>query len=132
MFCNTDSRCIEKGISFHKFPRDPKLRKLWSKFVNRTRNWPGPTSASVLCSKHFAQNCYHNYNQFQLGLFDRLMLTADAIPTIHPEQPCPTAGSTKKRSSFHGETELQRPAYKKREIQRVSNIFMGNNYVRVT
>ena len=129
MFCNSDSRCTEAGISFHKFPRDPKVRKSWSKFVNRTRNWPGPTAASTLCSEHFAPNCYHNYNQFKLGLSDRLMLTADAVPTIHPDRPCPssTTVATKKPSSFHDGTELQRPAYKKREVQRVSNSFLGNN-----
>ena len=53
--CSTTSG---EGYSVHKFPRSETLRAKWVKAVKCYRsNWDGPTANSVLCSKHFEQDC---------------------------------------------------------------------------
>ena len=53
--CSTTS---EEGYSLHEFPQDEALRAKWVQAVKRYRsNWNGPSSSSVLCSKHFKQDC---------------------------------------------------------------------------
>ena len=51
------------GISMHNFPSDPKTRKLWTQFVRRHRKDFKPTekpkTPSVLCSVHFAPECFN-------------------------------------------------------------------------
>ena len=54
--CNTSSG---EGYSLHAFPRDEDLRKKWTRAVKQhRRNWEGPTANSLLCSKHFEQECF--------------------------------------------------------------------------
>ena len=45
-----------KGFTLHKFPRNEKKRKLWTKMINR-QNWE-PSEKSVLCE------VYHKTNKF--------------------------------------------------------------------
>ena len=54
--CSTTSG---EGYSVHEFPRNEALRAKWAQAVKRYRsNWDGPTANSVLCSKHFEQDCF--------------------------------------------------------------------------
>ena len=47
-----------KGCSLHKFPQDEAIRKKWIKVVKQQRsNWDGPSPHSLLCSRHFAEDC---------------------------------------------------------------------------
>ena len=47
------------GLSLHKFPKDGKLRTLWTKFVQTTcRDFAGPSSFCVGCSLHFSPDSY--------------------------------------------------------------------------
>ena len=41
--------------SLHEFPRNKALRAKWVQAVKRY--WDGPTASSMLCSKHFEQDC---------------------------------------------------------------------------
>ena len=48
-----------KGCSFHAFPKDEGLQRKWTSAVKKQRSdWEGPTSTSVLCSKHFETSCF--------------------------------------------------------------------------
>ena len=58
----------------------------WTSAVKRQRvNWGGPSSSSLLCSKHFKEDCfvtegvrYHD----ELGVLAQKRLKPDAVPTI--------------------------------------------------
>ncbi|KAH6925028.1 hypothetical protein HPB50_027180 [Hyalomma asiaticum] len=71
------------GISFHAFPRDPKIRKLWVLAIKRDR-WQ-PTSSSRLCSAHFTNEDYVHDPSIaeRLGMkpFSRL-LKPNAVPSL--------------------------------------------------
>ncbi|XP_028822741.1 uncharacterized protein LOC114776983 [Denticeps clupeoides] len=64
----------EKGITFHRFPfDDPERLQLWLSNAKRDR-W-SITSRSVLCSKHFADDCFD-------GSGETVTLRQDAVPTV--------------------------------------------------
>ena len=47
------------GYSLHSFPKDETTRRKWRSAVKRQRvNWDGPSSSSLLCSKHFMEDCF--------------------------------------------------------------------------
>ena len=47
-----------KGLSFHRFPKDPKLKSLWVA-ATRRHKWE-PTKWSRICGAHFSPNNYKN------------------------------------------------------------------------
>ena len=81
--CNTTSRM---GCSLHSFPKDETLRRKWISAVKRQRNsWDGPSSSSLLCSKHFKEDCFVMEGvRFRdaLGIPAQKRLKGDAVPTI--------------------------------------------------
>ncbi|XP_057701391.1 gastrula zinc finger protein XlCGF57.1-like [Corythoichthys intestinalis] len=89
--------------SIHEFPSAKKkdgLRRQWVKFVRAKRaNFPDPASGTVLCGAHFQPESFSNYGQVKLGFAKRLLLKADAVPTIHAQPPkCPKARRKKKKT----------------------------------
>ena len=91
------SRCVaagcsnstKDGVSLHRFPSDPKYRRIWTTKVKLARaKWLGPTEHPFLCSAH----C-------QFGMAYKVMLLPDAIPTIFPLSKTVKA-PTKKRGAF--------------------------------
>ena len=48
---NCENRQGPNGLSFHRFPKDPELRKRWISAVNR-KDWQ-PSKYSRICSAHF-------------------------------------------------------------------------------
>ncbi|XP_065226964.1 THAP domain-containing protein 2-like [Planococcus citri] len=66
---------FEKGVTFHKFPKDPQLAKKW--VINMRRDKWFPNKNSALCFKHFMPECYA-----QSGWSSRCRLKDDAVPTI--------------------------------------------------
>ena len=48
-----------KGCSLYKFPHDEAIRKKCIKAVKQQRSsWNGPSPDSLLCSKHFLNDCF--------------------------------------------------------------------------
>ena len=48
-----------KGCSLYKFLHDEMIRKKWIKAVKQQgSSWNGLSPHSLLCSKHFADNCF--------------------------------------------------------------------------
>lgn len=71
------------SISFHSFPKDPKLREIWVKAVKRTSL---PKDAR-LCSQHFTQDCFDDGVRLTNELLDgpcrfKNKLKPGSIPTI--------------------------------------------------
>ena len=76
------SRCVvagcsnttKDGVSLHRFPSDPKYRRIWTAAVNHTREKRlGPTEHSMVCSAHYSDRGL--YHQFDLTI--RQMLLSD-------------------------------------------------------
>ena len=136
------ARCIAAGcsnarsdtVSLFRFPKDPALRLRWIKQIKRTRaKWTGPTDRSVLCSKHFTEDCFEPTSALgaSFGLKMRLKLKPDAVPTIferessstQTEEPStsgrPAAQKRPSATESDGATKKRRSAYEKRERSRV-------------
>ena len=80
--CNTTS---SMGYSLHSFPKDETLRRKWVSAVKLQRsNWDGPSSSSLLCSKHFKEECFVIGVRFcdALEIPAQKRLKTDALPTI--------------------------------------------------
>lgn len=88
--CSNDSRTPGcKNLSFHSFPKDPKLLKVWLTKVGRGRDFDPANKR--LCSAHFEDQCFEPCLRAEL-VADGLLppekrrvarrLKADAIPTI--------------------------------------------------
>ena len=117
------------GVSLFRFPKDPTLRKKWADQVKRTRAKWEPSDYSVLCSKHFADHCFHQDSKLSesMGLGKRkARLKSEAIPTLF-DKPV-----TLKRKSPASETPVikkRRGAFEKRERYRVS--FFAYSYMHI-
>ena len=81
--CNTVSG---EGYSLHEFPREDAIRSKWTRAVKLQRvGWKGPTSASLLCSKHFEPDCFVTEGvryRDAVGIPTKKRLKPVAIPTI--------------------------------------------------
>ena len=106
------SNTTKEGVSLHRFPPDPKYRRIWTASVKLTRaKWSGPTEHSMICSAHF-EPTYMYFDrglQSQFGMRFKAKLRPDAVPTIFP-----LSQKAKKRP------EKKRGAFLKRESLRVS------------
>ena len=111
--CNTVSG---DGYSLHAFPRDQDLRTKWIRAVKRQRsNWDGPSTYSMLCSKHFEPECFVTEGvryRDAIGLPTKKRLKPDAMSTVFP------------RSIYSGgrpRTPPLKPVAEKRQRQAVSS-----------
>lgn len=102
----------------HKFPDEPARRQVWIDFARRDsrRQWT-PAKRSVICSLHFAPNCYRAGNQRYLADFGLLTkkkyLEADAVPTLYVASAkhrygSPGAEPTRKRLCCEGSLDVAR------------------------
>ncbi|XP_030757987.1 uncharacterized protein LOC115883722 [Sitophilus oryzae] len=72
--CSQTKTTKDKGMTFHKFPKNEKIRKFWIEFVNRP-NWT-PAKQSCLCSSHFSQECFDRSSSLIVRLRE------NALPTL--------------------------------------------------
>ncbi|XP_077996009.1 uncharacterized protein LOC144449356 [Glandiceps talaboti] len=76
------SNTNEGGFKLHKWPKDPQIASLWTKFVQNTRAFWKPTQWSHVCSAHFEEDCYHTTEVARAcGYPPRLR--EDSFPTIN-------------------------------------------------
>ena len=94
------------GHSVHTFPKDPVLRRQWTRFVNIKRKdfkFPSDKSQAVICGEHFAQECFEGSVMFGMGFKSKRTLQPGAVPTIQPvpttEQLARAQHKAKKRPS---------------------------------
>ena len=75
-----------KGCSLHKFPQDEAIKRKWIKAVKQQRsNWDSPSPHSLLCSKHFTDDCFVTEGvrfRDEMGMPTAKRLKPDAVPTI--------------------------------------------------
>ncbi|XP_061748775.1 zinc finger protein 391-like isoform X3 [Nerophis ophidion] len=76
--CNNTNR---EGFKLHHWPKDAKVARNWTKFVQNTRVWGKPTKWSVVCSAHFTDDSYATTEMARMFGYP-LTLKADAFPTI--------------------------------------------------
>ena len=83
-----DSLPVPRKVSLLKFPDDLDLKRRWIAFVNKTtqRNWSECSSSSRICSKHFLQSDFINYQKFAMGYTRYLILKKNAFPSIYFER----------------------------------------------
>ncbi|XP_061748783.1 uncharacterized protein LOC133546947 isoform X6 [Nerophis ophidion] len=76
--CNNTNR---EGFKLHHWPKDAKVARNWTKFVQNTRVWGKPTKWSVVCSAHFTDESYATTEMARMFGYPPT-LKADAFPTI--------------------------------------------------
>ena len=101
------ARCIVAGcsntskdnVSVHFFPRDEKMRKLWTARVRLTRaNWSGPTDSSVVCSAHFSEEDFEDLGLYaQFNIKKKRRLKATAVPLIKSSTSTSSASTAGKK-----------------------------------
>lgn len=115
--CNTVSGT---GCSLHGFPKDESLRRKWVRAVKRQRSsWDGPSSSSLLCSKHFNDDCFVTDGvrfRNELGFPTVKRLKSDAVPSIFAK----SIDYLKTRSSSSSTTSRARPLSERRRQRSVS------------
>ena len=121
--CDTTSGM---GYSLHSFPKDETVRKRWISAVKRQRsNWNGPSSCSLLCSKHFKEDCFVTegvrYRE-DFGVPALKRLKADAVPTIFPRS------SDRLDDGSSSSTPSDRPLSERRQQRSVR---LYNTYIYV-
>ena len=77
-----------KGCSLHKFPQNEAIKRKWIKAVKQQRsNWDGPSPHSLLCSKHFTDDCFVTEGvcfRDEMGMPTAKRLKPNAVPTNLP------------------------------------------------
>ena len=106
----------KKNSTLFKFPDDPKLQRKWNNFVSKTRKWPGCTESSRVCSKHFKETDFSNFQKFSLDFSKLLILNKNSFPTIYPEATPSTPSIAKKASA----AKRSQRAAKRRTVSHVS------------
>ncbi|XP_054718701.1 uncharacterized protein LOC129228087 isoform X2 [Uloborus diversus] len=78
--CSSKINKRDPGITFHRFPKDPKLRMMWIRAVCRKDPTTGeiwqPSTNSALCSKHFSEE------MFDCTSTAKIRLHKNAVPEI--------------------------------------------------
>ena len=80
------------SVSIFRFPKDPGLRTQWIKSVQRYREEWTDTAYSVLCNKHFEDQCFESQSKIAASFDMKKVprLKPDAVTTIF-SQPSQTA-----------------------------------------
>ena len=81
------------GVSLRLFPKDESVRRQWEDFVHKHRPDFKPINTSVLCSVHFAPECFtrHDRAESKHNISGSRHLERGSIPTtdvlIEQEKP---------------------------------------------
>ena len=113
------------GVSLFTLSRDRCLREKWVKQVHRTRAQWNPTENSVLCSKHFEEDCFEPGTDIaaQFGIKLTRKLKPEAVPSIFVrKRPTATNSLTVETDGgFSTTRKRRRGALEKKERSRVSS-----------
>ena len=110
------SNTYKDGVSLFLFPKDPMLSKKWAQQVQRGRDKWKPSEHSLLCSIHFAAECFEPRNELaeSLGLEkQKARLREGAVPTLFMK-PVPVGTSISEDLSL--EPPLTPAAKKRRTV----------------
>ncbi|XP_023807793.1 zinc finger MYM-type protein 4 isoform X1 [Oryzias latipes] len=77
--CNSQRRYVD--VSFHVFPKNVAVREKWIEFLGhgnvKKHTW--------VCSQHFTQDCFYNWQEKKMGFASKLILKPDAVPSIRTQ-----------------------------------------------
>ena len=96
------------GITYHRVPKDERLRQTWMARVRRAN--PRNLDNSCVCSEHSTPDCFEEH-----GYRSRARLRPNSVPSIFPRSK-PTTLRTTGRMSTQMRSELQA----KRKVKRWS------------
>ena len=70
------SRCVAAGCDhkdnqLYQWPANASLARAWTQFVKLKRDKWTQSTRSVLCSKHFKDECFANLGQYKAGYAKR-------------------------------------------------------------
>ncbi|XP_064464414.1 uncharacterized protein LOC135375688 [Ornithodoros turicata] len=71
--------CTEGGISLHRYPEEPNLRKQW---LVRLRNGKEPSKYAMVCSRHFSEEDFITI-KLNKDVCKRRYLKKNAAPTLN-------------------------------------------------
>lgn len=115
------SKSTLDGVALFAFPKSENLAKQWNKAVSTTRQWPGHTKWSLICSDHFSDDSFDESREckrkYGIPPLPHRLLVEGAIPQIkRPKRPSSYSGS------HDVETKISKigVAFAKRERARVS------------
>ena len=80
--CSSSSSSGE-AIAFFQFPRDKKLRRLWTAQISRKNFNPSQHVHPKVCERHFDRNAFNVNYDIAKQLGRKLLLKKDAVPTLH-------------------------------------------------
>ena len=108
------------GVSLYNFLKDEALRSQWIKQVQRFRAEWTATSYSVLCSKHFNDDCFGPDSKIAatFGMQKAKRLKSGAVPPIFDRPSSEEVRRVAEPTSLVSGTK-KRSAYEKRENYRV-------------
>ena len=112
---NYSSKSSDKGISFHRIPKDQGLRKAWIARIRRD-NLP-PLENCYVCSEHFAQECFDSSLKEKLlaGQKVKRRLKCDALPSLFsfgPQLKQSRLASEKRAKQRHDQELRQEVSFK--------------------
>ena len=91
---------VGKGISIHSCPSSTSLRNRWISFVRIHRDQFKPTGVFVVCSEHFAQDCFERAMHIP---GQRRFLKSGSVPSIwkkRSDDGSPVTDRKRRRVSF--------------------------------
>lgn len=82
--CTKRSWPNNASVSYHLFPKDPKLLKKWTNFVRYADRNFNPKWSSKICAKHFSESSFQDspYSFSSFVEHTSVRLKQDAVPTI--------------------------------------------------
>ncbi|KAJ8020278.1 THAP domain-containing protein 10 [Holothuria leucospilota] len=100
------SNVITGKISLHRWPKDEKTRRLWTKFVQNTRaDFTGPSQFSSICSEHFTEEDYDP----SIALKEKMGLAAGKQKRTPLPGRIPTVKVPTRRSGMQSEGGAEEP-----------------------
>ena len=93
--CNTGYNNTKAvGVTMHKFPSSPVMRKKWINAIHRENFTPGQTAR--VCSLHFHESDFIRYRsdsnsrrvKSKISALAKAYLKKEAIPSVFPNLPC--------------------------------------------
>ncbi|XP_057700256.1 uncharacterized protein LOC130920817 isoform X1 [Corythoichthys intestinalis] len=120
--------CSHEGSRLYEWPVKKSLARIWTLFVRVKRRNFTPAARSVLCYKHFSDECFENLIRYNFGYTKMLRLKSGAVPTIHlpgPDElqlniPVGLSAPNTNHQNHNSNTpaSIPRSAYAKRERSR--------------
>ncbi|KAF6729034.1 Zinc finger MYM-type protein 4 [Oryzias melastigma] len=77
--CSSQRRYVD--VSFHVFPKNVAVREKWIEFLGHGN----VKKHSWVCSQHFTQDCFYNWQEKKMGFASKLILKPDAVPSIRTQ-----------------------------------------------